>query len=73
MTGAGPSEPTPSTPAALRERDPDYIRRSLPLTWPLIAAWFRPDIRGMDRIPADGPILLVGNHSGGNVARTRSR
>jgi len=53
---------------ALAERDPDYIRRSLPLTWPLIATWFRPDIRGMDRIPADGPILLIGNHSGGNVA-----
>jgi 1-acyl-sn-glycerol-3-phosphate acyltransferase len=55
-------------PAALRERDPDYVRRSLPFTWPLIAAWFRPDIRGLDRIPADGPVLLVGNHSGGNVA-----
>jgi 1-acyl-sn-glycerol-3-phosphate acyltransferase len=53
---------------ALGERDPDYIRRSLPLTWPLIAAWFRPDIRGLDRIPAGGPVLLVGNHSGGNVA-----
>src|SRR6185436_14926736 len=22
---------------------------------------------GLDRIPADGPVLLVGNHSGGNV------
>jgi 1-acyl-sn-glycerol-3-phosphate acyltransferase len=55
-------------PAALLERDPDYIRRSLRLTWPLIAAWFRPDIRGLSRIPAHGPVLLVGNHSGGNVA-----
>ncbi len=45
-----------------------YIRRSLPFTWALIAAWFRPDIRGLDRIPASGPVLLVGNHSGGNVA-----
>ncbi len=44
------------------------MRRTLPVTWPLIAAWFRPEIRGMDRIPASGPVLLVGNHSGGNVA-----
>src|SRR4249920_1654783 len=53
---------------ALSERDPDCIRRSLPFTWGLIASWFRPDIRGLDRIPARGPVLLVGNHSGGNVA-----
>ena len=55
-------------PAVLRERDPDYIRRSLRFTWPLIAAWFRPEIRGLGRIPAEGPVLLIGNHSGGNVA-----
>ena len=57
-----------TVPEVLGERDPDYVRRSLPFTWPLIAAWFRPDIRGLDRIPANGPVLLVGNHSGGNVA-----
>jgi 1-acyl-sn-glycerol-3-phosphate acyltransferase len=70
-TAPVPSAPTPpdgAIPQALSERDPDYIRRFLPLTWPLIAAWFRPDIRGLDRIPARGPLLLVGNHSGGNVA-----
>jgi 1-acyl-sn-glycerol-3-phosphate acyltransferase len=75
MTGAGSIASVPEAtgppcevPAALSERDPEYIRRSLPLTWPLIATWFRPDIRGLDRIPARGPVLLVGNHSGGNVA-----
>lgn len=67
MTGAD-STAYELVPAALRERDPDYIRRSLRLTWPLIAAWFRPEIRGLGRIPARGPVLLVGNHSGGNVA-----
>jgi len=46
-------------PAALQDRDPDYIRRSLPLTWPLISAWFRPDIRGLERIPVRGPALMV--------------
>jgi 1-acyl-sn-glycerol-3-phosphate acyltransferase len=55
-------------PAALRHRDPDYVRRWLPFTWPLVSAWFRPDIRGLERIPVRGPVLMVGNHSGGNVA-----
>ncbi len=63
-----PQPPAGVLPPALSERDPDYIRRSLRFTWPLIAAWFRPDVRGLDRIPARGPVLLVGNHSGGNVA-----
>jgi 1-acyl-sn-glycerol-3-phosphate acyltransferase len=67
-TAAAPSAPTETVPEVLSERDPDYVRRSLPFTWPLIAAWFRPDIRGLDRIPASGSVLLVGNHSGGNVA-----
>jgi hypothetical protein len=48
----GEAKSADELPAALRERDPDYIGRSLRLTWPLIAAWFRPDIRGLDRIPA---------------------
>jgi 1-acyl-sn-glycerol-3-phosphate acyltransferase len=64
--------PAPRSPyediPALQERDPGFIRRALPLTWPLIATWFRPEIRGLERIPARGPVLLVGNHSGGNVA-----
>ena len=63
-----PGPPSRAIPEALRERSPDYIRRSLPFTWPLIAAWFRPEIRGLEQIPANGGVLLVGNHSGGNVA-----
>lgn len=51
----------------LSGRDPGYVRRSVPFIWPLIAAWFCPEVRGMGRIPATGPVLLVGNHSGGNV------
>jgi 1-acyl-sn-glycerol-3-phosphate acyltransferase len=53
--------------ADLDERDPDYIRESLPRLWLLASIWFRGEVRGLERIPAEGPVLLVGNHSGGNL------
>jgi 1-acyl-sn-glycerol-3-phosphate acyltransferase len=49
------------------ERDPDYIRELLPGLWLLATLWFRADVRGLQNIPAEGPVLLVGNHSGGNL------
>jgi len=54
-------------PADLDERDPDYIRESLPGLWLLSSLYFRGEVRGLGNIPEDGPVLLVGNHSGGNV------
>jgi 1-acyl-sn-glycerol-3-phosphate acyltransferase len=55
-------------PAAdLTERDPDYIRRTLPGLWLLASYYFRADVRGLHHVPEQGPVLLVGNHSGGNV------
>src|SRR4051812_9765570 len=51
----------------LDERDPDYIRDRLPLVWLLASLWFRAEARHLERIPREGPVLLVGNHSGGNV------
>jgi 1-acyl-sn-glycerol-3-phosphate acyltransferase len=55
-------------PAAdLDERDPDYIREALPRLWLLSSLWFRAEVRGLGNIPEEGPVLLVGNHSGGNV------
>jgi 1-acyl-sn-glycerol-3-phosphate acyltransferase len=53
--------------ADLDQRDPDYIRDQLPRTWLLASLYFRADVQHLDRIPTEGPVLLVGNHSGGNV------
>lgn len=53
--------------ADLDERDTDYIRESLPGLWMLASFYFRAEVRGLDRIPAEGGVLLVGNHSGGNL------
>lgn len=49
------------------DRDPDFIREKLPLQWLLASIWFRGEVRGLGNIPEKGPVLLVGNHSGGNV------
>lgn len=51
----------------LDERDPDFIRERLPLMWMLSSLWFRGEVRGLGNIPDSGPVLLVGNHSGGTV------
>jgi 1-acyl-sn-glycerol-3-phosphate acyltransferase len=53
--------------ADLDERDPDYIRENLPLMWLAASIYFRGEVRGLGNIPDSGPVLLVGNHSGGNV------
>jgi 1-acyl-sn-glycerol-3-phosphate acyltransferase len=56
-------------PAAdLDERDTDYIRETLPGLWALASLYFRADVRGLHHIQREGPVLLVGNHSGGMVA-----
>ncbi len=53
--------------ANLDERDPDYIREKLPLMWLAASIYFRGEVRGLGNIPDSGPVLLVGNHSGGNL------
>ncbi len=53
--------------ADLDERDPDYIRERLPLLWLFASIWYRGEVRGLGNIPDSGPVLLVGNHSGGNM------
>src|SRR3954452_1464873 len=54
-------------PADLDERDADYIRESLPRLWLLASLYFRGEVRGLGNVPEKGPVLLVGNHSGGNL------
>jgi len=44
------------------QRDPEFIRRQLP-TIARYTSYFTPEVRGLDRLPADGPALVVGNHS----------
>jgi 1-acyl-sn-glycerol-3-phosphate acyltransferase len=53
--------------ADLDERDPDFIRERLPLMWLIASIWYRGEVRGLGNIPESGPVLLVGNHSGGNM------
>jgi 1-acyl-sn-glycerol-3-phosphate acyltransferase len=53
--------------ADLDERDPDFIRERLPLLWLFASLWYRGEVRGLGNIPDSGPVLLVGNHSGGNL------
>jgi 1-acyl-sn-glycerol-3-phosphate acyltransferase len=53
--------------ADLDDRDPDWLRERLPLMWLLATIWFRGEVRNLGNIPEKGPVLLVGNHSGGNV------
>src|SRR5262245_56717356 len=51
----------------LDDRDPDFIREELPFAWLMSSLWFRGEVKGLERIPEDKAVLLVGNHSGGNV------
>ena len=48
-------------------RDPDYIRRTLPALRVSSEFYFRADVEGLEKIPEQGPVLLVGNHSGGTM------
>jgi diacylglycerol/phytol O-acyltransferase len=45
-------------------RDPRFIAGALPLM-DLLLAYFDPEIQAFERLPTEGPMLIVSNHSGG--------
>jgi 1-acyl-sn-glycerol-3-phosphate acyltransferase len=47
----------------LVQRDPDYLARWLPW-FERYSSYFSSETRGLDNLPADGPVLIVANHSG---------
>jgi 1-acyl-sn-glycerol-3-phosphate acyltransferase len=59
------AELRPEIRARLDARDPGHIRS----WWPRIRwsfdLWHRPTVTGIENIPAEGPCLVVSNHSGG--------
>jgi len=54
--------------ADLDDRDPDYIRENLSLSWLVASLWYRAEVRNLGNIPERGRVLLVGNHTGGNLS-----
>ncbi|BBZ04462.1 glycerol acyltransferase [Mycolicibacterium chitae] len=47
--------------------DPKFIEQVGKWVRPAVRTWFRAEVRGIERIPAGGPVLLVANHSGGMI------
>lgn len=47
-------------------RDPAFLGVVRPIL-ERFASYFRPEVRGFDRLPDRGPFLVVGNHSGGQM------
>lgn len=47
-------------------RDPAFLRSVRPVL-ERFASYFRSEVRGFERLPQQGPFLVVGNHSGGQV------
>jgi 1-acyl-sn-glycerol-3-phosphate acyltransferase len=45
-------------------RDLDYVRFIVDLFRALGKKYFRLEVRGIDNVPAEGPVLLVANHNG---------
>ena len=47
--------------------DPAYIAETLPALRVFADTYHRGEVEGLENIPADEPVLLVGNHSGGTL------
>jgi 1-acyl-sn-glycerol-3-phosphate acyltransferase len=53
------------TPPAL-QRDPAFLAENLPFL-DYVLRYFDADVQGFENLPEDGPMLIVGNHSGGTL------
>lgn len=47
-------------------RDPEFLKAARPW-FERFASYFRAEVTGFDRLPKTGPMLVVGNHSGGQM------
>lgn len=56
----------PSESSKPSARDPAFLRAVRPVL-ERYASYFRPEVRGFERLPRRGPFLVVGNHSGGQT------
>jgi 1-acyl-sn-glycerol-3-phosphate acyltransferase len=54
-------------PDPLDAWDPDYVRKTLPTLRLFSDVYHRAEVRGLRNVPREGPVLLVGNHSGGTL------
>ena len=43
------------------------MKAAVGLLWLAASLWYRGEVRGLGNVPDQGPVLLVGNHSGGNM------
>ncbi len=44
--------------------DPRLVARATPVVEALYASWWRVDVRGLEHVPAAGPVVVVANHAG---------
>lgn len=54
-----PSSPNPS---AVRERITPMYRAVMAVGSPVVRAWGRLEVEGLEHLPASGPVLVIGNH-----------
>jgi 1-acyl-sn-glycerol-3-phosphate acyltransferase len=62
LQGLVGAELDPDDPAS---RDPELIRAAAPFFDFLWSHYFRAEVEGSEHVPPSGPVIVVGNHSGG--------
>lgn len=62
-SGAESKGAHPTADEVLGQRDPAFLSRQLP-AFTRYVNYFSPEVRGQEHLPASGPVLVVGNHSG---------